>query len=150
MKRKKRSLFRLLVLLSLLVILGVGTAAGYAYFKVKGTADSIHEPIAGRTKSDLRDAAVSIQNKDAISVALFGVDSDKERLATGDAGRSDSIMLLSINPKTKKSIMVSVPRDTYSEMVGKGANEKIAHAYAYGGAAMAVKSVEKLMGVPID
>lgn len=147
---KKRGCFITLVMISLLILLAAGGLFGYAYFKVKGTADSIHHPIDGRDKSSLRDESVNIKNKDAISVALFGVDADKARLATGDAGRSDSIVLLSINPKKNKTVMVSIPRDTYSEMVGQGTYEKIAHAYAYGGAKMAVASVEKLMNVPID
>lgn len=147
---KKKGCFTTLVIISLLILLAAGGLFGYAYFKVKGTANSIHQPIDGRDKSSLRDKAVSIKDKDAISVALFGVDANKQRLATGDAGRSDSIVLLSINPKTNKTVMVSIPRDTYSEMVGKGTYEKIAHAYAYGGAKMAVNSVEKLMNVPID
>lgn len=46
--------------------------------------------------------------------------------------------------------MISVPRDTHAKIVGKGIEEKINHAYAYGGPDMAVKSVEKLMNVPID
>lgn len=148
--KKKGCFFTTLVIISLLILLAAGGLFGYAYFKVKGTANSIHQPIDGRVKSSLRDKAVSIKDKDAISVALFGVDANKQRLATGDAGRSDSIVLLSINPKTNKTVMVSIPRDTYSEMVGKGTYEKIAHAYAYGGAKMAVNSVEKLMNVPID
>jgi anionic cell wall polymer biosynthesis LytR-Cps2A-Psr (LCP) family protein len=41
-------------------------------------------------------------------------------------------------------------RDTRAEIVGRGTTEKIAHAYAYGGPNMAVKSLEKLMNVPID
>ncbi len=54
-------------------------------------------------------------------------------------------MILSINPKTKKTEIVSIPRDTRAEIVGRGTTEKIAHAYAYGGPNMAVKSLEKLM-----
>jgi hypothetical protein len=38
---------------------------------------------------------------------------------------------------------------TRAEIVGRGTTEKIAHAYAYGGPNMAVKSLEKLMNVPI-
>ncbi len=68
----------------------------------------------------------------------------------GGGERSDSIMILSINPKTKKTEIVSIPRDTRAEIVGRGTTEKIAHAYAYGGPNMAVKSLEKLMNVPID
>lgn len=51
-------------------------------------------------------------------------------------------MILSINPKTKKTEIVSIPRDTRAEIVGRGTTEKIAHAYAYGGPNMAVKSLE--------
>ena len=59
-------------------------------------------------------------------------------------------MLLSINHKKQNTEIVSVPRDTQAEIVGKGTTEKINHAYAYGGPTMAVKSLEKLMNVPID
>ncbi|WJP97623.1 LCP family glycopolymer transferase [Macrococcus bovicus] len=147
---KKKGCFSWLVGIALVVLLVAGGLVGYAYFKVKGTADSIHEPIAGREKSVLRDKAVDIENKDAVSVALFGVDSNATRLAEGDHGRTDTIILLSINPDNKKTVMVSIPRDTYSEIVGHNTREKIAHAYSYGGAKMAVDSIEKLMNVPID
>ncbi len=66
----------------------------------------------------------------------------------GGGERDDSIMILSINPKTKKTEIVSIPRDTKTKNVGRGTTEKIAHAYAYGGPNMAVKSLEKLMNVP--
>lgn len=46
--------------------------------------------------------------------------------------------------------MVSVPRDTRTEIVGHNSTEKINHAYAYGGPKMAVNSLEKLMDVPVD
>ncbi|TDM00797.1 LCP family protein [Macrococcus carouselicus] len=147
---KKKGCFSWLVMIALIVLLVAGGLVGYAYFKVKGTADSIHSPISGRDKSELREKAVDVENKDAISVALFGVDANSKRLSEGDQGRTDTIILLSINPDNKKTVMVSIPRDTYSDMVGHGTKEKIAHAYAYGGAKMAVDSVEKLMNVPVD
>ncbi|TDL96749.1 LytR family transcriptional regulator [Macrococcus brunensis] len=147
---KKKGCFSWLVTIALIILLVIGGILGYAYFKVKGTADSIHSPIAGREKSDLRDKGVDVKNKDAISVALFGVDANAKRLSEGDHGRTDTILLLSINPNNKKTVMISIPRDTYSEIVGHNSREKIAHAYAYGGAKMAVNSVEKLMNVPID
>lgn len=46
--------------------------------------------------------------------------------------------------------MVSIPRDTRAKIVCKNTTEKINHAYAYGGPDMAVKSLEKLMDVPVD
>lgn len=57
---------------------------------------------------------------------------------------------MSINPEDKKTVMVSIPRDTRAKIVGKNTTEKINHAYAYGGPDMAVKSLEKLMDVPVD
>lgn len=59
-------------------------------------------------------------------------------------------MILSVNPEKKTTEMISIPRDTQAEIVGRDTTEKINHAYAYGGPDMAVKSIEKLMGVPID
>ncbi|WP_414042248.1 LCP family glycopolymer transferase [Macrococcus animalis] len=149
-KKKKGGCLKWIVLLCLIVLIGIGWYVSDAYFKVRDTANNIQHKIEGRDKSDLRKASVNIQNEDAISVALFGVDADATRLSAGDKGRSDSIILLSINPKENKTVMVSIPRDTYSEIVGNNTHEKIAHAYAYGGAKMAVQSVEKLMNVPID
>lgn len=148
--KKRGGCLKWLLLIIVIAVIAVGLYLAYAYFKVQETANNIQHKIEGRDKSDLRNKGVSIADKDAISVALFGIDANAERLSAGDKGRSDSIILLSINPKKNKSVMVSIPRDTYSEMVGKGTHEKIAHAYAYGGAKMAVQSVEKLMNVPID
>ena len=46
-------------------------------------------------------------------------------------------MLFTLNPKTKSMKITSIPRDTYTEIIGKG--KKINHAYAFGGIDMAVK-----------
>ena len=70
--------------------------------------------------------------------------------AEGGGQRSDTVMVLSINPQKKTTEIVIIPRDTQAEIVGKGTTEKINHAYAYGEPDMAVKSVENLLNVPID
>ena len=121
----------------------------YVIAKIFITGDRIHNPL-NRDYSHLRNGKVNLKNGDPFTIALFGVDSDAERKAQGGGSRSDTIMILSINPKEKKTEIVSVPRDTQAKMVGKGTTEKIAHAYAYGGPNMAVNSLEKLMNVPID
>lgn len=93
---------------------------------------------------------MNLDNGDPFTIALFGVDSDAKRDAAGGGQRSDTVMVLSINPQKKTTEIVSIPRDTQADIVGKGTTEKINHAYAYGGPDMAVKSVEKLLNVPID
>ncbi|MEB8209915.1 LCP family protein [Staphylococcus succinus] len=134
--------FGILVLLALIAVIYLG-------FKIFSVGGSIHNPL-DRNKSSLRDKDVNLNDGDPFTVALFGVDSDAKRAADGGGQRSDTIMVLSINPQKKTTEIVSIPRDTQAEIVGKGTTEKINHAYAYGGPDMAVKSVEKLLNVPID
>ncbi|MGO1999505.1 MAG: LCP family glycopolymer transferase [Staphylococcus saprophyticus] len=132
----------ILVLLALIAVIYLG----YKIFSVGG---SIHNPL-DRDKSSLRDKNVNLDDGDPFTIALFGVDSNAERNANGGGQRSDTIMLLSVNPEKKTTEIVSIPRDTQADIVGKGTTEKINHAYAYGGPDMAVKSLEKLLNVPID
>ena len=68
---------------------------------------------------------MSLNDGDPFTIALFGVDSDADRKKKGGGERSDSIMILSINPKTKKTEIVSIPRDTRAEIVGRGTTEKL-------------------------
>ncbi|MEB8305384.1 LCP family protein [Staphylococcus xylosus] len=148
MKKKKKSLAKkivvtIIIVLALLIIL----AAGFIFYKLTTLNSSINNPL-DRKHSELRDKP--LKDGEPISVALFGIDSDEVRDSEQGGQRSDSIVLLSINPKDKKTEMISVPRDTHAKIVGKGTEEKINHAYAYGGPDMAVQSVEKLMDVPID
>lgn len=132
----------ILVLLALIAVIYLG----YKVFFVGG---SIHNPL-DRDKSSLRDKNVNLDDGDPFTIALFGVDSNAERNANGGGQRSDTIMVLSVNPEKKTTEIVSIPRDTQADIVGKGTTEKINHAYAYGGPDMAVKSLEKLLNVPID
>ncbi|GEP85126.1 transcriptional regulator [Staphylococcus piscifermentans] len=134
--------------LGILVLLAV-IAAIYLAFKIFAVGGSIHNPL-DRNKSELRKEKVDLNKGEPFSIALFGVDSDAQRKSEGDGERSDSIMVLSVNPEKKTTEIVSIPRDTQAKIVGRGTTEKINHAYAYGGPNMAVKSLEKLLNVPID
>lgn len=147
-RKKKKSLTKkivvtVIIVLAILVIL----VAAFIFYKLFSLNNTINNPL-DREHSELRDKPR--EKGDPISIVLFGIDDDEVRKQENGGQRSDSIVLLSINPKDKKTEMISVPRDTHAEIVGKDTEEKINHAYAYGGPDMAVKSVEKLMDVPID
>lgn len=58
--------------------------------------------------------------------------------------------LLTVNPKDKKTTIVSIARDTYVPIVGHGTDDKINHAYAFGGAAMSMDTVESYLDIPMD
>lgn len=91
-----------------------------------------------------------IKAQKPISIAIFGVDSNATRAKAHTGQRTDTIVLASINPQTEKTELISVPRDTYSEIPGRAGHEKMAHAYAYGGPKLAMKSLRQNLNVPID
>lgn len=64
--------------------------------------------------------------------------------------RSDTIMVVSVDPETREVGVISIPRDTRVKIAwdAKG-YEKINHAHAYGGPRMAVKTVENFLEIPI-
>ena len=63
-------------------------------------------------------------------------------------GRADTIVLLSVSPKTKDALILSIPRDTRVEIPGRGM-DKINHAYAFGGESLLTKTVSFFLDVPI-
>jgi LCP family protein required for cell wall assembly len=64
-------------------------------------------------------------------------------------GRADTIVLLSISPKTKNILILSIPRDTRVEIPGRGM-DKINHAYAFGGRELISKTVSSFLDIPIN
>ncbi|WP_323703908.1 LCP family protein [Mammaliicoccus sp. Dog046] len=147
-KKPKSAAFKIITTIIIVLLIAFLLVVAFFVYKFFALGNSIHNPL-GRDKSELRQKAVDT-NGDPISIALFGIDSDSTRAAAGGGERSDSIVLLSINPDKKKTVMVSIPRDTRAEIVGQDSVEKINHAYAYGGPKMAINSLEKLMNVPVD
>ncbi len=82
----------------------------------------------------------------AMNILLIG--SDKSQ-TPGDPGRSDTQMLVRLDPETKSISMLSVPRDLQVNIPGVGLG-KMNSAYSYGGAAGAVKAFKTLTGLPIN
>lgn len=140
---KKKILFWILGIIGVLVIAG-GVYAYTVYSNVSNTLNTVHKPL-DRDKSDKRDKKVEIADNKPISILLMGVDQEGN-----GTGRSDSLMLFTLNQKTKSMKITSIPRDSYTEIVGKGKKDKINHAYAFGGIDMAVKTVENFLNVPVD
>lgn len=123
------------------VVIGGGA---YLYYFVSSTADAIHQPL-DRDGSKKRTEKVEIEKKTPISILMLGVDERQ-----GDRGRSDSLMLITVNPNDNSVKLVSIPRDTRTEIVGKGKQDKINHAYAFGGIQMSMDTVENFLNIPVD
>jgi len=144
-KRRKGCLWIFLVLL--LLIVGVFV---YAYLELRDTTDTIHEDLGDETITHTTRETnnVDLAGETPISILLLGVDTgDMGRV---EQGRSDTVMVMTINPNTEETTLVSIPRDTYTEIVGRGTEDKINHAYAFGGPSMSVNTVQNFLDIPID
>ena len=84
------------------------------------------------------------------TLLLMGVDSEKEGIANSSFN-GDSLMLITFNPKTLNTTILSIPRDTYVPIAcfdGKRAN-KITHAAWYGQNCM-IETIEDFTGIDIN
>ena len=154
MRQNRRSgmhpVFKVLIALLLTFILIVGGLIAYVYFQIRGTANVMYDAEFEGSQSNLREAQVEINEGEPVSVALFGTDDDEARNEVLSGQRSDTIMVVTLNPDAGDGRIVSVPRDTRTEIIGRDTVEKINHAYAYGGPLMAKDTVENFLDVPID
>ncbi len=147
-KRKKGKLWLKVIGILFFLLIASGGAYAYMVYQSLTTAvDTMHQPIE-REKSEKRSEVITLTKKedpDPFSVLLLGVD-ERE----GDSGRSDTMIVLTVNPEMNSIKMLSIPRDTRTEIVGRGTVDKINHAYAFGREEMSIATVEHLLDIPID
>jgi len=147
-KRKIRWLRLSLITLFAVLICG-GFYLYYVYNNVANAVDKMHSPIS-RDVSEKRESKVEFKKSDPISILLVGVD-ERE----GDKGRTDSMLVMTVNPENKTTKILSIPRDTRTKLINKdnpnkNRIDKINAAYAYGGIEESIDTVENFINVPID
>lgn len=96
-------------------------------------------------RKNLEEQAVDYDSGDVYNILLIGCDARN----VNERSRSDTMIILSINKKTEKIVMTSVMRDIYCTIPGVG-NTRLNHAYAYGGAALLMETIECNFGIHID
>lgn len=95
--------------------------------------------------NNMVDDSSLLSDPKVLNIMLFGED-----YHTGDSyGRSDSMILATINNRSKTIKFTSFQRDTYIYIPGYG-HSKITHAFSYGGPKLAIKTVEANFGIKID
>lgn len=138
-KKRRRKLFYFLIFAFLFCSVGVYMLNSYS---------SLMGMYSGftREKSDLRTKDVEI-TKEPFTILIMGIE---DYATNGQNGRTDSLMFATVNPKTQKVSLMSIPRDSRVPIVGKDKEDKINAAHAYGGEKMAIKTVEGFLKVPVD
>jgi polyisoprenyl-teichoic acid--peptidoglycan teichoic acid transferase len=137
---------KFLIVVGILVGLALISAGGYAYYLYDTAKDAVTD-MHEKVETDKPKPIIAGKKKELkpISIMLLGVDERK-----GDRGRSDTIIIVALDPKEDKMLMFSIPRDTRTEIIGKGFDDKINHAYAFGGTQMAMDTVENFLDTSID
>ena len=144
-KQRKNQKRRKIIYTILLAIVSVIIAvAAYAWSRISKAEDAIHQKVE---TVQLRDKELT--DDSSFSVLLLGIDNGAYGRDT-EVGRSDTMLLVTVNPKQKKTTMISIPRDSYTEIIGYGTFDKINHAYAFGKEQFSINSVQNMLNVPID
>lgn len=140
----KKALKIIGIVMLILVIIIIATLAGaYIY---------IEQKFAKTQKVEINEEELSISQEveehleDYRNIAIFGIDSRGINYETGD--RSDCIIIASLNSKTGEIKLISVYRDTYVQIEGHGL-DKINHAYAFGSAQLALKTLNSNLDLNI-
>ena len=84
------------------------------------------------------------------NILLLGVDSNGEGTDPFEGTRTDTIILMNIDPRTKSLNAISIPRDSKVYLPGDHGVQKINAAHAIGGINMTIKTIEDTLGVKID
>lgn len=148
-RKKKLRLLRVFFLSLFILFVGAGVYFYNVYSDVANAVDKMHNPI-DREGSEKREQQVEFDREDPLSILLVGVDKRE-----GDSGRTDSMIVATINPDTNSTKLLSIPRDTKTEIISnsdpdKNRTTKMNAAYAYGGIEMTIDTVENFLNVPID
>ena len=135
-----------MMFLSLLVVTtaGIGT---YVWTIYGQSTDEL-----SKTYKGLGNETDVISATKPMTILLMGVDTGSGSREDTWVGNSDTMILLSVNPKTKKTVMMSLERDILTQIDenGQTVEAKLNAAYATGGAELAISTIEGLMNIHID
>ncbi|MCL1948254.1 MAG: LCP family protein, partial [Turicibacter sp.] len=117
----------------------------YAYVVFNAATDLVEAVYNPVDRQEVRGEAVNLGD-DPVSILLLGI--DREEFQTG--GRSDTMMVVTINPNENSAYILSLARDTFVTLAGRGTQERLNHAFAWGGPQMAIETIENFLNIPID
>lgn len=144
--RRRRSGWRIVLTAVGVVVALVVSVTGFYVWRLWNTASDVQRTTSLLpTTDDPERPPVTAAAPGSLNYVLMGSDSRGE----GDRGRSDVLMLAHVPPARDKVFIVSFPRDMWVTIPGRG-QAKINAAYAYGGDALASRTLESLVGVRMD
>ena len=102
-----------------------------------------------KKKVEKKDEKLPDVLKEPVVVYLSGIDTRGGDMP--ERGLSDVNMIMVINPKTHKVLMVNIPRDYYVQLHGTtGLHDKLTHAGMNGGVALSIATIEDILDIKVD
>ena len=142
--RPGASMLKRFALGALLVALMSGAATATAgLLQIKEVADIIDGPGAGTLPAGVKDALDDVPVGGPQTLLLLGSDRRYADIKAKIPPRSDTIMLVRLDPDKEATAVMSIPRDLKVRIPGRGTN-KINQAYALGGPALTVRTIKRL------
>jgi len=141
----RRLVFRVLLVGVLVVVFA---APGFALGWASGLVGTMGQGGTREQKQTVAAARSVLQQPlrgKSVTILLLGID----RASPGDPGRSDSQILVRLDPQAQTISMLSLPRDLRTDIPGLG-YAKLNAAYSSGGVKLTIQTFEKLTGVPIN
>ncbi|GKQ43351.1 transcriptional regulator [Companilactobacillus sp. RD055328] len=140
-----KKIFKIILAVIVALLIGAGIYGVVVYHDVKNTSDKIYQTKGKVTNK--RYVNVSLDDKQPFSVLLMGTDTGD--FGRHEKGRTDTMILATVNPEEKQTNMLSIPRDTLVTLPKYGGS-KINAAYTYGGIPLAVDTIQKEFDIPVD
>ena len=139
-------------IVAVVVVALVAAIGGLAFYLYKETQKQtvnadLHQLAASELKAVDEELTGHTQFDEPFTVLLLGSDARSDDPDMG--ARTDTIILVRVDPTVNKVSMVSIPRDTRIQIEGQG-YQKFNAAYTYGGPSGTIAAVKELTGVDID
>ncbi|MEQ7287878.1 LCP family protein [Enterococcus gallinarum] len=145
---KVKKIFLIIFGIVAVLVIGVVGIGAKLYMDLSGSIQKTYESVERSQDEKKRENPVDLKKQESFSVLLMGIDTGD--LGRVDQGRSDTMMVATVSPEDQQTTIVSIARDTYVDIVGHGTKDKINHAYAFGGPAMSMDTVQKYLDIPVD
>jgi LCP family protein required for cell wall assembly len=147
-RRRRRRRHIVIAVIVLLCVINISVGGVYAYFRWRLGQ-------IGRVTAPTLDEATG----ETMNVLLVGSDS-RARLTGEEAAqagkgqvtgeRTDTIMVVHIDPRSKRAVLVSIPRDLYLPIAGTNRSDRVNSAFSVGGAPALIATVQQGLGIKIN
>jgi len=142
-RKKKKRIGEIILSIAILLAIFIGGVAGYYGSQLTSFLDGISDSSNGQDPESI-EITQQLEDVEPFAALILGTD-----VEDGGTSRSDTIIVVTVNPEEESTKIISIPRDTIVTMPD-GTTEKINAAFARGGPLLARSMVGNYLDIPIE